>query len=102
MALKKFGTLKESEAKSKEVAGKVEKAARLYGKDPKKFVAALGGDPEAFLSKLGFSGEGIRTFRILKDVKTGSRCGCSCYPIACGTGLGCHHTDGTGSSSHSH
>ena len=96
---KKFGPLQLDEEKSSEVAKKVEAAAALAAKDPN-FIKAIEDDPEAALSKLGFQGEGLRTFRLHDGVVTRDGCSCSCYPIACGTGVGCETNPG--SSSHSH
>lgn len=87
-------------AKGKELADRLTKVQKMRAEDPD-FLNRIMEDPSSALRPLGFGDLGVKKFRVLDNVTTLDSCACSCFPIACGTGLGCFIAGGNGDTSHS-
>jgi hypothetical protein len=102
--LKKFGSEQPDLKKGNELAALMDKTNRALEKDPG-LVGKIEANPEAALKELGFTDKkSITHFRLLDGVSTKDSCSCSCFPISCGTGVGCNSKlpGAPGSSSYTH
>lgn len=59
------------------------------------FIEAIERDPVAALAGLGFNAESAKKFRIIAGVDTRDSCSCACFPVSCGTGVGCMTNPGS-------
>jgi hypothetical protein len=98
--LKRFGEETPDVEKARSLATLLANSNRKIAEDPS-WIGKIEANPDAALRELGFTT--TRHFRLLKNVQAREEdsCSCACFPIACGTGVGCLAIGAPGSTSSS-